>query len=422
VRAVVAAALAAGLVAPLAQDGWRARYVESFDLAWSIVNDTFYDPAFGGVDWAAVRDELRPAVVDAESPADARAVTRRMLARLERSHLGLLSSVPESPGPAGGPGVLPVDVRIVDGAVLVTRARQGASDAGLRRGDELIALDGVAIGVHLEAATGLDERMRALDAWRRVDAALRGRIGSEATLDVRRAGEVIRGLTGRRVEPPGDIVRFGNLPPLPVAVEAAEHMTAGGQRVGVVAFNVWMPAINAPLADAIDRFRAHDGLIIDLRGNPGGLAEMIRGVAGHVIDEPVVLGRMQTRTARLEFPVNPRLVTADGRRVEPFAGPVVILVDGLSGSTSECFAGALQSLGRAHVVGRRTMGQALPALTRQLPSGDVLIYPLGDFETATGQALEGAGVVPDEVVPLTPAGLAAGDPDLAAALAWLDRR
>jgi carboxyl-terminal processing protease len=107
--------------------------------------------------------------------------------------------------------------------------------------------------------------------------------------------------------------------------------------------------------------------------------------------------------------------------VEPFAGPVAVLVDGLTGSTSECFAGGLQSLGRVRVVGTTTMGQALPASTKTLSNGDVLMYAIGDFVTSTGVRLEGRGVVPDEIVSLEPAALAAGHDAMAAALAWLDR-
>ncbi len=96
----------------------------------------------------------------------------------------------------------------------------------------------------------------------------------------------------------------------------------------------------------------------------------------------------------LEFRVNPRLSTADGRRVRPFAGPVAMLVDGLTASASECFAGALQSLGRARVFGRPTMGQALPASTKRLPDGDVLLYAIGDFVTATGVRSRAAASCP----------------------------
>jgi carboxyl-terminal processing protease len=221
---------------------------------------------------------------------------------------------------------------------------------------------------------------------------------------------------------PGASVKLGNLPPLSVEIDSSEAKTPGGRRVGVVAFNIWMPTINVPVANAVDKFRAADGLVIDLRGNPGGLADMIRGIAGQVIDDgSQLLGRMQMRGVPLEFKPNPRRSMPDGRTVTPYAGPVAILVDELTASASECFAGALQSLGRARIFGRQTMGQALPASTKQLPNGDVLLHVVGDFVTSNGKSLEGDGVIPDVSVPLDRAALAAGrDPALDAALAWVD--
>jgi carboxyl-terminal processing protease len=202
-----------------------------------------------------------------------------------------------------------------------------------------------------------------------------------------------------------------------VRTSVREMTSPRGRRVGFIGFNVWMTAIDAPVAAGIDRFRDAQGLVIDLRGNPGGLAVMMSGVAGHLVAEPVLLGRMQTRDGELAFRANPRLATPDGRRVPPYTGKVAILVDELTGSTSECFAGALQDLGRARVFGRRTMGEALPALTKRLASGDVLMYVIGNFVTATGRSLEGEGVVPDEDAPGPSAGR---DGVLDAALRWLD--
>jgi carboxyl-terminal processing protease len=132
---------------------------------------------------------------------------------------------------------------------------------------------------------------------------------------------------------------------------------------------------------------------------------------------------MKTRESELRFASNPRLVNAVGERVDPYGGPVAILVDGMTGSASECFAGGLQSLGRARVFGQTSMGQALPAFFDKLPNGDVLIHATGDFVTADGTRLEGRGVVPDEAVPVTRADLLAGkDSTLAAALTWVDQR
>ena len=69
---------------------------------------------------------------------------------------------------------------------------------------------------------------------------------------------------------------------------------------------------------------------------------MMSGIAGHFFADPAtLLGRMQTRQGQLEFRPNPRLSTIDGRRVTPYAGPVALLVDDLTASASECFAGAL---------------------------------------------------------------------------------
>ena len=114
--------------------------------------------------------------------------------------------------------------------------------------------------------------------------------------------------------------------------------------------------------------------------------------------------------------------SASGERVQPFAGPLAILVDAMSGSASECFAGGMQSIGRARVFGQTSMGQALPALFDRLPNGDVLIHAYGDFVTATGMRLEGKGVIPDEEVPLDRADLLAGrDRTMDAALAWIAR-
>jgi carboxyl-terminal processing protease len=189
----------------------------------------------------------------------------------------------------------------------------------------------------------------------------------------------------------------------------------------VIAFNVWMAAVDPLFQNAMDDLRQSDGIVIDLRGNPGGLAAMLMGISGHFIDERKALGVMKTRENELRFVANPRRVNARGERVEPYSGPVAILVDALSGSASECFTGGMQSLGRARVFGQRSMGQALPALFARLPNGDVLIHAYGDFVTADGTRLEGRGVIPDEEVPLQRDMLLAGrDTTMEAALAWID--
>jgi carboxyl-terminal processing protease len=407
--------------------GWREEGLASFDEAWQTIADTFYDPAFGGLDWNAVRADLRPSAEAASSPDDLRRVITSMLMRLKRSHFVLLSSssTDADAGPIGQ-ATVSIEIRITSQGVLVTRVDPGSSAAlaGLSPGQLLISIDGTPVGAWRSSGSDPGGPIRALDLWRRAYRALHGDAGSAAALEVRLPDGSTRRITAARAREPGEIVALGNLPPLSVRTETRELLSPGRRRVGVIRFNLWMTAIDAPVAAAVDRFRRADGIVIDLRGNPGGLAGMMSGIAGHFLDDSdALLGRMQTRQMQLEFHPNPRLSTLDGRRVQPFAGPVGILVDELTGSTSECFTGAMQSLGRARVFGVQTMGEALPALTKRLPNGDVLMYAVGNFVTSSGRSLEGEGVIPDDAVPWSREALAAGrDPVMERALRWMDDR
>ncbi len=114
---------------------------------------------------------------------------------------------------------------------------------------------------------------------------------------------------------------------------------------------------------------------------------------------------------------------SESRPVEPFAGPLAILIDGMSVSTSEIFAGGMQAIGRARVFGETSAGQALPAGTYQLPDGDVLMHVIADFRAPGGTRIEGRGVIPDvPVVPDRQRLLSGLDPVLDAAVQWIRDR
>jgi len=129
---------------------------------------------------------------------------------------------------------------------------------------------------------------------------------------------------------------------------------------------------------------------------------------------------MKTRENSVSFRVNPRRSDSSSRATTPIDRPVAILVDEMSASTSEIFAGGMQEAGRARVFGRTTPGAALPAVMVRLPNGDVFVAAMADFVTPKGVRLEGRGVVPDEIIELTPEVLSSGaDPDLRAAAKWI---
>ena len=405
-----------------------AQAVETFDAAWTIIRDSHFDRTMNGLDWDAVRAELKPRAAAAQSDAQLRGVIREMLGRLGLSHFALIPSTAEATAGAGlssrsgdtsaDPGF---DVRLVGHDLLVTKVYRDASSV-VRPGWRILKIESAAVPELLKALPeGANDRLLNVEAWRIAQTRLRGPAGSKVTVTFENgAGAPVTLALDRRPEQ-GEPVTVGTLPTMHVRVEKEQKTTPRGRSVGVIGFNVWMATVDAQFQQAMDQYRGADGIVIDLRGNPGGLAAMLMGISGHFVTERKSLGTMKTRDNDLKFAANPRTVSAAGARVQPYMGPLAILVDSMSGSASECFTGGMQSIGRARVFGQISMGQALPALFDRLPNGDVLIHAFGDFVTATGTRLEGRGVIPDEIIPLRREDLLAGrDRTLDAALAWID--
>lgn len=430
-RAAIACALAGIAVVSLCLRG-RAQAptvagVETFDAAWRLVRDTHFDAKMNGVDWEAVATELRPQAAAAGSAGELRAVLRDMLGRLGQSHFVVIPATADSDAEevrdlGGTPGF---DVRLIANDLVVAEvdAEGGAARAGVRTGWALKSVDArPATPPPATRPESLERRDSEVEAWRLAQGRLRGPAGSSARMVFEDGtGAAVTRVVERRREP-GQPVTVGNLPTMFVRVGHRRVNTPARRTAGLIHFNVWMAAVDPLFHQAVDELRDASGIIVDLRGNPGGLAAMLMGISGHFIDERTALGVMKTRGNELRFNVNPRRLSRAGERVQPFAGPVALLVDGLSGSASECFSGGMQSLGRARVFGQTTMGRALPALFARLPNQDVLLYAFGDFITADGTRLEGRGVIPDEVVPLDRQDLLAGrDRPLEAALAWVDK-
>ena len=129
---------------------------------------------------------------------------------------------------------------------------------------------------------------------------------------------------------------------------------------------------------------------------------------------------MKNRNTELNLNVYPRQVSSAGKRIERFAGPVAVLIDGASASTSEIFAAGLQDHGRAWLFGEPTAAAALPSVIESMPNGDLLMHAIADFERPNGERVEGRPVKPESPVLLTREGLLAGrDEPREAALAWI---
>ena len=416
-----------------AQPITSAEAVAAFDEAWQTIHDTHFDTSFNGVDWDALREELRPRAEKAQTREEVREVIGEMLGRLGQSHFAVFPG--ESLPDGGGPGAenhsagLGFDVRLREGKLLVTKIepKSAAEEAGVHTGWIVRRVGSFDVEdawkKMAEAGDALGERRAAFHLWNATRAQVMGTQGThekvafvdgddhERELDLERRP---RAVTVHEVGP--------TLPKFYLEFEQSLH-ERDGKRIGLIRFSNWFLPVMRPLDEAVDAMRGLDGIVIDLRGNTGGAAAMTMGVAGHFFAESTRLGVMTTRDTTLNILAIPRLTNPSGQSVEPYAGPLALLVDETTGSASEVFAGGLQSVGRARVFGETTAGAVLPAMTTRLSNGDALLHAMGDFETASGTRLEGSGVVPDEPVPVRRADLLVGrDTQLEAALAWIASR
>jgi carboxyl-terminal processing protease len=392
-------------------------YLEAFDYVWKTIDETHWDADKVGEAWDRARAELRPEVVAAATADEARAVINRLLEALGQSHFGIIpAAVYDALGPAagGGAGTTGLDTRVVDGKLLVVAVEpeSPAARAGIKAGWIVLEVGGREVAEVLGKSADVGEGSEALAAIgaRRL---LTGAAGSSLDVVLDAAGER-RELAVELVEPAGKPAQFGHLPTMYVDYRSRK-LPSG---VGYIRLNVFFDPthVMSSFARDVTAFAAAPGLILDLRGNPGGLGAMAMGMGGHLIDRrDASLGTMITRDSKLRFVLNPQ--------PQRFTGKVAILVDELCMSTCEILAGGLQEIGRARVFGLRTPGAALPSQIERLPTGDGFQYAIANYVSAAGTPLEGRGVEPDVAVPWEREALLAGrDPALEAALAWIQAK
>lgn len=404
--------------------------VETFDAAWRIVYETHFDTTFNGVDWVALRDEYRPKAEAAQSLGELRELIERMLERLGQSHFDLIpkelvdtldAADPDTREQVGDAGL---DVRFLDGQVVVTRVDSGgpAWAVGVRPGWVVAVVGGDSVAALVRSVRDSESRYGdGIRIWGRVMRRLQGSPGATREVQFLDAHDTPRTVSLTLRRDPGEPVKFGNLPTFFSRFAQREIVREdAGITVGVVWFNHWMVPLMRQLDQAMDEFRGRDGIVIDLRGNGGGVGGMVMGVAGHFLDQRIALGTMRTRTVELRIVANPRRTDGAGRTVSPIGQPVAVLTDELTGSASEVFAGGMQAIGRVRVFGDASMGAVLPARMSRLPNDDVLYHAFADFTTAEGTLLEGRGVIPDERVIVARQDLLAGrDPVLDASIRWI---
>jgi carboxyl-terminal processing protease len=389
----------------------------SFEKVWTTIRDKHWETRPGGLDWQAIHDEFRPKIDKADSMDQARAVMREMLGRLHQTHFAIFPSavyddVDLEDGGEASPGI---DIRVLDGIAVVTRVdpNSPADYAGVKPGWMVVSVEGKPLAPAIQMLSA-DPQIHEITLERAVLSRLSGHTGGKLHVVFLDGDGRNRPLELELVEPRGNVSKFGNLPPMHVWMESKRL----APNVGYVGFNMFLDLVHvmAGFSDAVNSCLNCNGLIIDLRGNPGGIGGMAMGMAGFLVDkQDLKLGTMYMRDTSIKFVINPR--------PEVFKGPVAILMDGSSASTSEIFAGGLKDLGRVRIFGTRSAAAALPSIIEKLPNGDGFQYAIANYVSEGGQALEANGVTPDVEVKLTRKALLAGhDPVVDAAVDWIKKQ
>lgn len=357
---------------------------EVFDDVWQIVNEKYYDSAFNGVNWRAVRERYRPQVDVVDSDQEFYGVLKRMVGELHDAHTRF--STPEErrererlQAVSAGLAIFEVEGKPV---VVWVEPSSDAARAGVEEGMIALTIDGKPIADKLAEARGRvagssTDRAVRLRIYRML---IEGEPGTRLRLTLARAdGTTVDVVVTRRVVPDAPAVTSRRLP----------------SGAGYIKLTLWKSPIRSDFKKALRQMADAPGIVIDLRGNPGGEAEEVEKIASYFFNSHVSLGKFFSRSGKAIY-----LRTGDDEEV--YKGPVAILVNEGSGSGSELFAGVMQESKRATIVGRRSCGCVLGiSKYRKLRGGGELAVSEYGYQTPQGKTFEGTGVVPNTSVELT---------------------
>ncbi len=421
--------------------------IQTFDYVWERINSTYYDPNMGGVDWLGAGEELRPVAMNTTTAAELRPILNELINRLGESHFAIVPGENNSLADSlqeiqevmtdeemidqtSGLWTNGIDLRMVVDESGVSRATvfrllddSAAEIGGVESGWILQSINGESVEDLISAVSGTiansqpsTEELDSLGFFvaRSLNTIVNGDLGEAVNMSFLDRTDSPQDLSISPLFREGVAVRLGHLPEV-ISQFSAEIIEPA--HIGLIQFDIFMGPVIQQLTEAIRLFNEAEvgGIVIDIRGNPGGISGMAAGIVGHLISSrDQSLGEMYDRDSRLNLPVFPR------PRSQRFEGPVAVLVDELSASTSEFLAAGIQDLSRGKIFGQTTAGMALPSTIESLPNGDLMQFVIFNMIRSNGERIEGYGVTPDEIVTLTRAALISGeDPALNSAMNWI---
>lgn len=366
---------------------------KTFEKVWQTVNEKFWDPNFGGVDWKAAHARYAPLAASTKTDAEFYELMNKMLGELKTSHMSIITP-DEIAKLKRTPATVGMGYREIENRIVITRVIDGSSalKSELKPGFVITKIGG-------DPVISVAEAQKKLDGEPNTTVNL-------AYLDEKdEAHETVLERIPFGDENKSKLVGFNFY-----ALFGSKRLVGN---IGYISFTNFLAFLKPPITSAIESMREAPGIIIDLRGNTGGDDSVGIEMASMFFNKEKTLMMIRTRrTDRGDYKTK-------GSK-DPFTGKVVILVDEYSRSASEEFSAGMQESGRAVVIGKTSAGADMDGALEKLPDGSILFYAQGQPRTPKGYIVEGHGVKPDIEIGLTRKELLAGkDAQLEAAIEYI---
>ena len=233
---------------------------------------------------------------------------------------------------------------------------------GLKAGDEILAVDGTPVS-----------------EWQPEEVAfhIRGEVGTDVTLSIRREGEEDRNYTLTRGT---------------IQLRSVHGKLLEGTEIGYIRITSFAENTGSEFKETYEQLgnEGMKGLVVDLRENPGGLITSCVDVAKLLVPKGPIVSVVERDGSKEEYDSD----------LEAPAYPVVVLIDGNSASASEILSGALQDTGAATIVGTTSYGKGSVQVVVPMLHNDGLKLTIAKYYTPNGRMIDGTGIVPDVKVEL----------------------
>ncbi len=340
-----------------------------YDKAWKLINSKFVDQTNNEQNWERWRHKYDNVI---KTEDDAYVAIDSMISSLNDVYTKFLNTKEysdENDSIQGSLKGIGVQIGVRDGKLLIIAPLEDTpgEKAGLKAEDEILEINGKSTkGITVDAAA--DQ--------------IRGEEGTQVELLIKRENE------------PNKIYKItrANIELKSVSTKTPKYAKLA-PNIGYIRLSSFISK-NATMEfqNALIENRNKDGIILDLRSNPGGLLTNAIFIADMLLDGQVIVSTVDRDGYKETQRSTSKVVTRQ---------PIVVLINGGSASASEILSGALKDNGRATIVGKKSFGKGLVQEINKLPGGSAMHITIQKYLTPNGTDINKKGIEPDVEVEIT---------------------